>query len=99
MAATHLEDRTVSRKTPGDGQLEITRPAAQRLAVVGRSFALKTPAGSGTAELRTLPCTCRGADNPHEHWFLVSSLFRTLVPGATISISLDRGTIVVEGLG
>jgi hypothetical protein len=96
MAATHLENRTVSRKTPGDGMLEITKPVAEQLGDAGMSFALETPAGSGTVELRSLPCTCRGADNPHEHWFLVSPLFRALNPGSQVSLSMDDGALVVR---
>lgn len=76
--------------------LEITRPVAQRLAAVGMSLALETSAGSGTAELRTLPCTCRGPDNPHEHWFLASPLFRALIPGTKVGLALDGGRIVVS---
>lgn len=99
MAATHLENRTVSRKTPGDGMLEITKPVAERLGPAGASFALQTPAGAGTAELRAQPCTCRSADNPHEHWFLVSTLFHSLLPGAEIGLSLENQTIVVRDNG
>ena len=96
MAPTHLENRTVSRKTPGDGMLEITRPVARRLAQDGMSFALETPAGTGTAELKAMPCTCRGADKPHEHWFLVSPLLRSLLPGTEVSLTLDDRKVGVR---
>src|SRR6185503_14433915 len=35
MTRTPLENRTVSRKTPGDGKLEITRPVADKLRGLG----------------------------------------------------------------
>jgi len=96
MAATHLENRTVSRKTPGDGMLEITKPVAEKLRVLGTTLPVETPGGTGLAELKTLPCTCRGADNPHEHWFLTSPLLRSLVPGTEISLSLEGQRILVS---
>jgi len=99
MAATRLEDRTVSRKTPGDGKLEITQPVAMKLGLIATTFPLATPAGAGTAELQSQPCTCRGADNPHEHWFLVSPLFRSLNPRAVIGVSLDERKIVIDERG
>ena len=76
--------------------LEITKPVAERLGNAGVSFALETPAGIGTAELKAMPCTCRGADNPHEHWFLASPLFRSLNPGTEVSLSLEDGKVSVR---
>jgi len=93
--ATFLEERTVSRKTPGDGMLEITKPVGEKLAPEGPTFALRTPDGEGEAELRTQACTCRGADHPHEHWFLVSPLFKALVPGNRVRLAVaDRMVIL-----
>lgn len=91
-----LEDRTVSRKTPGDGKLEITKPAAEKLGPAGTTFPLETPSGRGTVELRSQPCTCRGEANPHAHWFLVSPLLRSLIPGTEIRLSLEDQTVVVR---
>lgn len=99
MNSRPLEDRVVSRKTPGDGKLEITKPAAERLQHLGKVLELETPAGAGTAELISQPCTCRGEENPHQHWFLVSSLFRSLVPGSLMALSLTDGRIVLTEKG
>jgi len=96
MTARHLEDRVVSRKTPGDGKLEISQPVAERLQRIGTVLELETPAGCGAAQVKSQPCTCRGEDNPHEHWFLVSSLFRSLVPGTEIRLSLDQTRILLS---
>jgi len=96
MPSTPLEYRTVSRKTPGDGKVEITRPVADKLKRVGTRLQIETPAGKGTAELTSMPCTCRGENNPHEHWFLASPLLRSLVPGTEISLSLEDKTVVVS---
>ena len=97
MTRTPLENRTVSRKTPGDGKLEITRPVADKLRGLGTRLEIETPAGNGTAELISMPCTCRGENNPHEHWFLASPLFRSLTPGSEIRLSLEGQTVVVSG--
>ena len=93
MDAIPLERRNVSRKTPGDGMLEITKPVAERLRAIGTAFDLSTSAGDGRATLRSMPCTCRGAENPHEHWFLKSDLFRNLTPGTEVDLTL-RGTLI-----
>jgi hypothetical protein len=91
-----LERRNVSRKTPGDGMLEITKPVAERLRAVGTAFDLTTPAGDGSATLTSMPCTCRGAENPHEHWFLESDLLRNLTPGREVDLTLRGTRITVE---
>ena len=96
MSATPLERRNVSRKTPGDGMVEITRPIAETLLKRGIEFDLTSPAGHGRVTLTSMPCTCRGADNPHEHWFLRSDLFRSLVPGSEVELTLDGNRIVVR---
>jgi len=90
-----LENRTVSRKTPGDGKLEVSRPVAQKLERVGTGLEIRTPAGNGTVELTSMPCTCRGENSPHEHWFLASPLLRSLVPGTEVALALDGQTVVV----
>ena len=64
-----LERRTVSRKTPNDGRPE-SAGAAARKRLRPRSTEI---AGTRTAaRLGTMECTCRGADNPHVHYFIES---------------------------
>jgi hypothetical protein len=96
MNPTLLERRNVSRKTPGDGMVEITKPTAEMLLTRGREFDLTTPAGDGSALLTSMPCTCRGAENPHEHWFLRSDLFRSLKPGTDVELILNQTRIEVR---
>ena len=95
MGSMPLERRNVSRKTPRDGMLEITKPVAGKLMKAGREFDLTTPAGDGRAVLTSMPCTCRGAENPHEHWFLRSDLFHSLIPGTEVDIALDQNRVVI----
>ena len=84
-----LEQRTVSRKTPGDGKLEITKVAAASLESLGASFPVLVDGQRGDARLGTMPCTCRGGDKPHVHYFVESDLFRSLTAGSTVDLVLD----------
>ena len=88
-----LERRTVSRKTPGDGRLEITKRAAARL---GRDARLEVEIGGErtAATVGTMRCTCRGADNPHEHYFLESPALKRLTPGTEVDLQLDAEGVV-----
>jgi hypothetical protein len=92
-----LERRTVSRKTPNDGRLEITKPSAAKCEALGASFHVEVNDGRHTARLGTMKCTCRGVDHPHVHYFIESSAFKALVPGDKVDVELDasRKTIRV----
>ena len=76
--------------------VEITKPIAEMLRTQGTEFDLTTPAGEGRTLLISMPCTCRGAENPHEHWFLRSELFRFLVPGSEVELLLNGTRIEVR---
>jgi hypothetical protein len=85
-----LERRTVSRKTPGDGRLEITKAAALRVECLGNAFAIDLGGESVPGTLGTFACTCRGADNPHVHYFLESERLKILAPGSVLDLQLDE---------
>lgn len=89
--ARRIERRTVSRKTPGDGKLEITKVAAERLESLGAEFALAVDANRGRGNLGSMPCTCRGGDKPHVHYFVESDLLRSLAAGSEVDLFLDDG--------
>ena len=88
-AMRFIEHRTISRKTPGDGKVEITKVAAGRLETLGDAFAVRVASADGRAKLGEMPCTCRGKDAPHVHYFVESELFRSLVPGSTVELLVD----------
>jgi hypothetical protein len=88
-AARPIERRTISRKTPGDGKVEITKVAAGRLESLGRTFTARVDEAEDQATLGEMPCTCRGKDAPHVHYFVESELFRSLVPGSTVELLVD----------
>ena len=91
-SARAIEHRTVSRKTPGDGKLEITKVAAGRLASLGSRFPLVVDDRHGDGALATMPCTCRGHDKPHVHYFVESDLFRSLAAGSEVDLFLDESS-------
>ena len=41
------------------------------------------------ATVATMACTCRGSDNPHEHYFVQSELLKALEVGAEVELSLN----------
>lgn len=84
-----LERRTVSRKTPNDGRLEITKVAAAKCEPLGASFHVELGDVRARARLGTMKCTCRGVDNPHVHYFIESEAFKALAAGAEVELELD----------
>jgi hypothetical protein len=96
-----LELRSVSRKTPLDGKLEITPTSAARLSALGPEFMLATGGQEATGRLHVLACTCaKAAGASHVHHFLESPALRALLPGAEVRIELDEaaGTVRVEAV-
>ena len=84
-----IERRTVSRKTPSDGKLEITKIAANDLAPLGERFTVVVDDRDGDARLAAMPCTCRGDDVAHVHYFVESDLLRALPVGHVVDLLLD----------
>jgi hypothetical protein len=91
-----LERRTVSRKTPGDGRLEITRRAAARLRDLGHVLEVELSGQHSPVTVESMTCTCRGAAKPHAHYFLQSSAFKRLTPGTEVDLELDDAIGVVR---
>jgi hypothetical protein len=85
-----LERRTVSRKTPGDGRLEITKSVAQRLESLGPTLVIDSDGNRVRGTIGTFACTCRGESNPHVHYFLETERLKQLSPGNEIDIELDE---------
>jgi hypothetical protein len=86
-----IEERTVSRKTPLDGKLEISARAAEQLASLDATFLLRTVSGEGRARLHAMSCTCAKAASAgeHQHHFVESDLLRALEPGTDVRVELD----------
>jgi hypothetical protein len=94
-----LDERSVSRKTPLDGRLEISAEAADRLTPLGDEFALACAGHDGRARLHKLTCTCeKGSGGSHVHHFVESPLLASLAPGTIVRVELDESaqTVCVE---
>lgn len=96
-----IERRTVSRKTPFDGKLEISAATAAKLQTLGASFLLRTASGEGRARLHEMTCTCTkaGASGQHLHHFVESDALRALAAGSDVRVELDDdrpGTLSIE---
>ena len=91
-----LERRTVSRKTPRDGRLEITSRAAVRLRDLGHALEVEMDGQRTGSTVESMRCTCRGEDKPHAHYFLQSSTFTQLSPGTEVDLELDEAQGVVR---
>lgn len=88
-----LERRTVSRKTPGDGRLEISRATADVIAPRGERLTTECQGRLAAATLVEMACSCaKGAGGQHQHVFLQSDVFRTLEAGADVELRLDEVT-------
>ena len=86
-----LERRTVSRKTPNDGKLEISPAAADAMSVLGAALIAEWADRRAPAAIVAMSCTCAKGTGQHEHVFLQSDLFRTLQAGAEVDVHLEQG--------
>jgi hypothetical protein len=86
-----LERRTVSRKTPNDGKLEISRKTADAVGAVGPRLRVEWHGQEAPASVVMLACTCARGAGQHEHLFLESQLLRSLEAGSEVDLTLHRG--------
>ncbi len=91
-----IDRRTVSRKTPRDGKLEISEAAAARLASIGSDVAVEWNGASAPAVLSAFSCTCAKAGGTHDHHFLQSPILTSLPVGAGVDLFLRAHTVHVE---
>src|SRR3569623_920000 len=86
-----IERRTVSRKTPLDGRLEISEGTVAQLAPLGETFRVRTAHAEGEARLHAMSCTCAKSDATGQqvHHFVESDVLRALEPGASVRRELD----------
>lgn len=82
----------VSRKTPGDGKLEIPRSLVPAITALADPFPLAVEGSEDRGTLVSMECSCRGADSAHTHYFLRSPALTRLA--AQTSVRVD-----VTGIG
>lgn len=91
-----LEHRTVSRKTPKDGMLEISSPTVHRLGSMRDELAIIVNGARGTGRLTEMACGCEKGEGRHVHHFLAGELLRALTPDARVLLELDEQERVVR---
>ena len=101
-----LERRTVSRKTPGDGKLEISPESAELLRSAGQELDIELGGIRAAGRLETMACACRKVGRAHEHHFVVSELLKSLREATEVSLQLvaprhageARALVMVEAM-
>ena len=81
-----LERRTVSRKTPGDGRLEISRTAADRLREGGAVLEVDYDGRRAAGRIESMECTCQKGTGAHEHHFVASDILKGLRASTEVEI-------------
>jgi hypothetical protein len=87
-----LERRVVSRKTPNDGKLEISRAMADAMAPLGPRLTVGWAGSDAPAALVEMACTCAKGSGQHQHVFLHSDLLRSLDAGTEVDLRIDAGS-------
>ena len=85
-----LERQTVSRKTPGDGKLEISPAAAVQLRTAATTLEVAVADVHAPGRVETLACTCQKVGSAHEHHFVSSELLKTLRAASQVELHLDE---------
>ena len=91
-----LERRTVSRKTPGDGKLEVSPLTADVVASLGDRLTVELSGTDAPGTIIDMTCTCAKGSGQHHHLFLHSDLLRALQPGTEVDLRLDRAAARVS---
>jgi hypothetical protein len=91
----YLETLKVSRKTPGDGKLQVTVTTFRAVEGAGSRLTARVADREAACGVSMLECSCTkyehpgGAGKPHRHYFLESTLFHALTPDSTVRLDLD----------
>jgi hypothetical protein len=84
-----LERRTVSRKTPGDGRLEVSRAAAERLRAAGDALVVALDGRCAAGRVESMQCTCGKSAGAHEHHFVSSEILTGLRAAEEVEVLLE----------
>jgi hypothetical protein len=99
-----LETVTISRKTPGDGKVELQEETALQLEEVASELVGEVRGQSASADVEAMDCTCAKAASrgAHRHFYLHCELFRQLTPGDVLNLYFIPGerrvVLASEGL-
>jgi hypothetical protein len=88
--------RKVSSEEAREGYLLVLKNKLQFFPPLGKKFDLAQNDAIGKARVESYPCTCRGPDLPHEHYFI---RWKGLRPKDRVEIREDperRGRYVIK---
>jgi len=80
-------ERRLSTTEARDGRIMVLKSALGFFPPVGEQFELSDGATERTTCVEAEPCTCRGPDQPHEHYWIA---WPGLAARATVRITADR---------
>ncbi|MBI2764349.1 MAG: hypothetical protein HYX53_00390 [Chloroflexi bacterium] len=63
-------ERRASGEEAREGYLFVLKEALRFFPPAGEPFALLDDGQRHSATVESYPCTCRGPERPHEHWFI-----------------------------
>ena len=78
--------RTISQEEAAEGYFMVLKDQLAFFPLGGSSFELSQGASNWTAKVESRPCTCRGSDKPHRHYFVHCGGLKT---GDTITVRKD----------
>lgn len=81
-------DRKISSEEAREGYVLVEKSRLSFFPPVGQQFQLKFGATERAAAVEARPCTCRGPERPHEHYFIRAE---GLPRGSRWRISRDGG--------
>ena len=62
--------RRISSEEAREGYILVLKDRLPFFPPLGQSFSVRKDGGGGKAKVESYPCTCRGPDLPHEHYFI-----------------------------
>jgi|SRR5687767_12596126 len=83
-----VERLTVSRKTPGDGKLEISSAAAEHLRSAPAALEVEIGTLRAPATVDMFTCTCQKVGHAHEHHFVASEVLKALQPATLVDLQV-----------
>ncbi len=94
---TVIERAVVSRKTPGDGKLEVSPQLAIALGGDGTIVQVRIAEreAPGTVEIMSCTCAKAGTSGRHEHHFVQCDAFRDMAVGAELQLTAQGAAIDV----
>lgn len=70
MADTDTYTRVISTTEAREGHIRVTRDGLSFFPPVGQEFRISRGTNRQTVKIEGRPCTCRGPEEPHEHYFI-----------------------------